>query len=74
LCMNVWISVLFLRYLFQAHQSVIIRICIFLFVGYIMASTGVLGLSRYRIAIAPFLWMAALLVLIPQTKHVATDK
>lgn len=72
--MNVWISVLFLRYLFQAHQSTIIRICIFLFVGYIMASTGVLGLSRYRIAIAPFLWIAAMLVIIPNTKHVATDK
>lgn len=39
-----------------------IKCLILLFVGTIIGSTGVLGLSRYRVAIAPLLWIAIMYV------------
>jgi hypothetical protein len=55
---NVLISIALLSTLFNKQVPLILRICIFLFIGYILASTGVLGLSRYRIAFAPLLWIS----------------
>ncbi len=55
---NVLISASFVYVLLHKHAPIIFRICLFLFVGYIIGSTGVLGLSRYRIAVAPLLWIA----------------
>lgn len=55
---NFLVSVSFLHFLGNKKAPWILRICIFLFVGYIIGSTGVLGLSRYRVAVAPFLWIA----------------
>jgi hypothetical protein len=55
---NVLISASFVYVLLHNHAPIILRICLFLFVGYIIGSTGVLGLSRYRIAVAPLLWIA----------------
>jgi hypothetical protein len=43
---------------------------LFLFVGYIIGATGVLGLSRYRIGVAPFIWIAGLLFLKSKSNHV----
>ncbi len=54
---NLLFSIAFLQTLFKKHTPLILRICLFLFVGYIVGSTGVLGLSRYRVAIAPLLWI-----------------
>jgi hypothetical protein len=57
---NLLLSYYFLRFLFEPKVPLALRICLFLFVGYIIGATGVLGLSRYRIAVAPLLWIAAL--------------
>ncbi len=59
---NVIVSILFLRFLFEPKFPIVLRLMIFLFIGYIIAATGVLGLSRYRIAVASFLWIASILV------------
>ncbi|OYU97447.1 MAG: hypothetical protein CFE21_03905 [Bacteroidetes bacterium B1(2017)] len=58
LLFNTLAAFAFLRALFQKELSGAFRICLFLFVAYIIASTGVLGLSRYRVAVAPLLWLS----------------
>jgi len=55
---NVIIAWALLHTLFSKNCPTVLRICIFLFVAYIIGSTGVLGLSRYRIAIAPICWLS----------------
>lgn len=57
---NVLLFVLFVVALFVKQLPLLLRVFLFLFVGYIVLSTGVLGLSRYRIAVAPLLWIAAM--------------
>lgn len=60
LLFNVLIFALFIAALFIKQVPLVLRIVVFLFVGYIVLSTGVLGLSRYRIAVAPLLWLNAI--------------
>lgn len=60
---NAFISALLLVFFFSRNISWQLRLWVFLFVAYIIGSTGVLGLSRYRIAVAPMLWIAALYVI-----------
>ncbi|MCG9880952.1 MAG: glycosyltransferase family 39 protein [Bacteroidia bacterium] len=60
---NSVVSISFLHFLWNKNADWILRLCIFLFVGYIIGSTGVLGLSRYRVAVAPFLWIAVMYTL-----------
>jgi hypothetical protein len=67
LAWNAFTAFAFLKSLFNKNLSLILRICIFLFVAYIIASTGVLGLSRYRIAVAPLLWIGVILFFSPKT-------
>ena len=55
---NVLIALAFLHTLVNKNCPAALRICLFLFAAYIIGSTGVLGLSRYRIAIAPLLWLS----------------
>lgn len=69
LLFNLIISYLFLRFLFDPKYPLVLRIMLFLFVGYIIGATGVLGLSRYRIGVAPFIWIAALLFLKNKSKN-----
>jgi len=63
LAANLAFSCAFLFTLFSKNRPLILAICLFLFVGYIIGSTGVLGLSRYRIAVAPFLWICMIFFL-----------
>jgi hypothetical protein len=60
LLFNVVVFVLFILSLFVKQLPPLLRIFLFLFVAYIVLSTGVLGLSRYRIAVAPLLWIGAM--------------
>jgi hypothetical protein len=70
LLFNLVVSYLFLRFLFDPKYPMVLRIMLFLFVGYIIGATGVLGLSRYRIGVAPFIWIAGLLFLKSKSSHV----
>jgi hypothetical protein len=58
---NILIAIALLYTLSSKQMSLVLRICLFLFIGYILASTGVLGLSRYRIAFAPLLWISLII-------------
>jgi hypothetical protein len=60
---NLVTSLSLLHFLWNKEAHVILRVCIFLFLAYIIGSTGVLGLSRYRVAVAPFLWIALMFTL-----------
>ncbi len=57
---NIGIAIAFLHTIFNKNCTLVLRLCLFLFAAYIIGSTGVLGLSRYRIAIAPFCWLSLL--------------
>lgn len=58
LLFNAIVFVLLFTFLFNNRIDLFLRFLVFLFVGYIAVSTGVLGLARYRLAIAPQLWLA----------------
>ena len=60
LLFNFLLAFVFVAYLFSKKQNGFLKILIFLFVSYIIGSTGILGLARYRIGIAPMIWMAAI--------------
>ncbi len=66
---NLFITWLFLRFILQNNSPIILRLLILFFVGYIVLATGVLGLSRYRIAVAPMLWLAAVIGLKKNASH-----
>lgn len=55
---NVFVSACFIWFLFHKKAPVFIRILVFVFVAYIGAATGVLGLSRYRVPVYPLLSIA----------------
>ncbi len=59
---NLVISIFLILFLVDKRIPWQFRLLLFLFVGYIIGSTGVLGLSRYRVAVAPMLWIAAIYV------------
>ncbi len=58
---NMLIAIALLYTLSSKQVSLVLRVCLFLFISYILASTGVLGLSRYRIAFAPLLWISLII-------------
>jgi len=58
---NLLITGVLIWFLFNRRLPIWIRLLAFLFLAYIIGSTGVLGLARYRIAVAPILWFAFLI-------------
>lgn len=58
---NLLISGVLFWFLFNRQLPIWLRLLAFLFLAYIIGSTGVLGLARYRIAVAPILWFAFLI-------------
>jgi hypothetical protein len=60
LCWNIFVTAAFLRFLIQPKISRSLRVFIFVFVAYIAAATGPVGVSRYRVPVYPFLLMGAL--------------
>lgn len=62
-CFNLFVFILFLRFVFSRSVKPFLKCLILLFVCYIMLSTGVLGLSRYRTAVFPQLWLMVVVVL-----------
>jgi len=60
---NIAIFLLFLVFVFDKNQNKILKILAITFIGYIMISTGVLGLSRYRVAVAPEILLCAFLAI-----------
>ncbi len=59
---NLLVSIFLLLFLIHKKTPWALKCLVFLFVGYLIGSTGVLGLSRYRVAVAPLLWIAAMYV------------
>lgn len=55
---NIFTLVCLLYWLFTQPQPTYMKLIACLFIAYIMVTTGVLGLSRYRVAIAPLLWLS----------------
>ncbi len=60
LCWNIFVTVCFVWFLFYRKSPLLLRILIFVFVAYIAAATGVLGLSRYRVPVYPMLSICVL--------------
>lgn len=58
-----------IRFLFDPTYPLVLKIMLLFFVGYIVGATGVLGLSRYRVAVAPMLWIAGMCYLTKRTQH-----
>ena len=56
---NVIICLCFVVFLFKSKAPPYLKILVFLFVGYIAAASGLLGVARYRTAIYPELIIAA---------------
>ena len=63
LLVNVIISLSLIHFLWNKKVPTALKICIFIFISYLVVSTGVLGLSRYRVAIAPMLWLCLMYTL-----------
>jgi len=61
ICWNVLVVILFILFLLKTHSPTFLKLLIALFVMYFLLTTGVLGVSRYRIHIYPILLMAILL-------------
>ncbi|MFY8020206.1 MAG: hypothetical protein ACOVP1_03365 [Bacteroidia bacterium] len=61
LIFNIIMAYCFIAFLFSQKHNGFLKLLIFLFVSYIIGSTGILGLARYRIGIAPMIWMAAII-------------
>jgi hypothetical protein len=55
--------------LFEPNISIVLKLMLLFFVGYIIGATGVLGLSRYKVAVAPFLWIATMVYWSRKNKH-----
>ena len=58
---NVIVVILFMLFLLKTNYSIILKILIAIFVFYFLLTTGVLGVSRYRVHIFPMLLMAFVL-------------
>lgn len=58
---NVIVVIVFILFLLKTNYSIILKILIAVFVFYFLLTTGVLGVSRYRIHIFPMLLMAFVL-------------
>jgi hypothetical protein len=58
---NVIVVIVFILFLLKTNYSIILKILIAVFVFYFLLTTGVLGVSRYRIHIFPMLLIAFVL-------------
>lgn len=58
---NIIVVIVFILFLLKSNYSIILKILIAVFVFYFLLTTGVLGVSRYRIHIFPMLLMAFVL-------------
>ena len=58
---NVIVVIVFILFLLKTNYSIILKILIAVFVFYFLLTTGVLGVSRYRIHVFPMLLMAFVL-------------
>lgn len=61
ICWNILVVIVFILFLLKTHSPTFLKLLIALFVMYFLLTTGVLGVSRYRIHIYPILLMAILL-------------
>jgi len=61
ICWNIAVVIVFILFLTKTHSQAFIKLLIAIFVLYFLLTTGVLGVSRYRIHIYPMLLMAILL-------------
>ena len=66
LAFNILIGLIFMLWLFQASGNKTLKLIVAVFVCYLVLTTGVLGLARYRIGFAPLLWIAFVLYLSPR--------
>lgn len=55
---NLIMIVILIRFLFAHKIAILFRLLLLLFVIYMVVFTGVVGCSRYRMAIFPIIWMA----------------
>ena len=55
---NLIMVVVLVRFLFAHKIAILFRLLLLLFVIYMVVFTGVVGCSRYRMAIFPIIWMA----------------
>lgn len=60
-CWNILVVIVFVLFLLKTHSPTFLKLLIAIFVMYFLLTTGVLGVSRYRIHIYPILLMAILL-------------
>ncbi len=58
---NVLVVIVFILFLLKTNYSIILKILIAVFILYFLLTTGVLGVSRYRVHIFPILLMAFVL-------------
>lgn len=61
LLFNIWILLVFMKWHFTNSNNKLLKLLVLVFVGYIVLTTGVLGLARYRIGFAPLLWLVFVL-------------
>jgi hypothetical protein len=66
---NLLLSWWCIRFLFDPKCPLVLKIMLLFFVGYIVGATGVLGLSRYRVAVAPLLCVAGMFYLTKKSQH-----
>ncbi len=55
---NIIMLVILVRFLFSHKIAILFRLLLLMFVIYMVVFTGVVGCSRYRMAIFPIIWMA----------------
>lgn len=61
-CWNVFVFVCLIKFIFARNVVLPFRLLVFMFVFYIAAATGPVGVSRYRVPVYPFLLMSVLFV------------
>ena len=66
---NIFIFYCLIRFLFARNIAIPDRIVFLILIAYIVIFTGVVGCSRYRMAIFPILWMSYIWFLSARGKH-----
>ncbi len=66
LLFNCCLTFVFFKWVMSKTGTKTLQIIVAVFVCYIVMTTGVLGLARYRIGIAPLLWIAGVLYVTPK--------
>lgn len=70
---NIFIFYCLIRFLFASNIAIPDRIVFLILIAYIVIFTGVVGCSRYRMAIFPILWMSYIWFLSARGKHAADE-